>query len=53
MLIFRGKRACALAEEKQHPPVKNRFFRLDAPLFSISIRSASECSFSLDGPSNF
>jgi hypothetical protein len=53
MLVFRGKTACAPAGEKQHPPVKNRFFHLDATLFSISIRSASECSFSLDGPPNF
>jgi hypothetical protein len=31
--------------KKQHLPMKNRFFRLDAPFFSFSIRSASECSF--------
>jgi hypothetical protein len=28
--------------KKQHLPMKNRFFRLDAPFFSFSIRSASE-----------
>jgi hypothetical protein len=32
-------------EKKQHRPVKNRFFRLDAPFFSFSIRNASaRCS---------
>jgi hypothetical protein len=27
--------------KKQHLPAKNAFFRLDAPFFSFSIRSAS------------
>jgi hypothetical protein len=39
--------------KKQHPPVKNRFFRFYSPSFSFSIRSASECSFSLVGSINF
>jgi hypothetical protein len=32
-------------EKKQHLPMKKPFFRLDGPSFSISIRTASECSF--------
>jgi hypothetical protein len=31
--------------KKQHLPMKKPVFHLDAPSFSISIRSASECSF--------
>jgi hypothetical protein len=53
--VARAARAALLQREnasfarmkKQHLPMKKPFFHLDGPSFSISIRTASECSFSV------
>jgi hypothetical protein len=43
--ILQRENACVARMKKQHLPMKKPFFRLDAPSFAFSIRTASECSF--------
>jgi hypothetical protein len=51
--LLQRENAANTRMKKQHLPMKNPVFPFDAPSFSISIRTASECSVSLAGSINF
>jgi len=43
--LLQRENALRAGMKKQHLPMKKAVFRLDSTSFSISIRTASECSF--------